>query len=192
MGNHTHAKKKPSASGADRIQHIAGAPHLTTRYLILENLEAGLALTGTEVKSIREEAPQIRDAYVEILALTRARAPETLLDAKNRGKKKPTLKSRKPGFSAWLVNMHIGPYSHGNIYNHITTRRRQILIHRHQLEKLHGAIIQKGLTVIPSRLYFKNGRIKVELALVRGRKGHDHRQSIEKEMHRRELRERDD
>src|SRR5690242_20103499 len=119
---------------------IASNAIARANYFIEEVVEAGLVLTGTEVKSLRSQSPNLRDSFVEV---TR----------------------RASGFEAWLVNTHIGPYSHGNIWNHEALRRRKLLLHRHQIEKIRGAIIQKGMTVIPLRLYFKKGIAKVELGL---------------------------
>jgi len=117
-------------------------------YFIDEVVEAGLVLVGTEIKSLRTQSPNLRDAFVELSGS----AAQT---------------------EAWLVNMHIAPYSHGNIWNHEPLRRRKILLHRHQIDKLIGAITQKGYSVIPIRMYFKKGRAKVELGLGKGKKKGD-------------------
>jgi SsrA-binding protein len=114
------------------------------------------------VKSLRTQAPNLRDAYVEI-------------------------RPHRSGFEAWLLNTHISPYSHGNIWNHDPTRKRKLLLHRHQLEKLHGAVIQKGLTVVPLRMYFKAGLAKLELALAKGKKTHDKREDIKRKTAEREM-----
>jgi SsrA-binding protein len=118
-------------------------------YFLLERFEAGLALTGTEVKAARNGQVQLRDGYAEIA-----------------------------GNEAWLVNVHIGHYSHGNIYNHPIDRRRKLLLHRREIDKLAGKTREKGLTLIPTKLYLKNGRIKCEIALCRGKKQHDKREAI--------------
>lgn len=118
-------------------------------YFFLERIEAGLALTGTEVKAARSGQVQLRDGYAEIA-----------------------------GNEAWLVNVHIGQYSHGNIYNHPIDRRRKLLLHRREIDKLAGKTREKGLTLIPTKLYLKNGRIKCEIALCRGKKQHDKREAI--------------
>lgn len=118
-------------------------------YFFLERYEAGLALTGTEVKAARSGQVQLRDGYAEIA-----------------------------GNEAWLVNVHIGHYSHGNIYNHPIDRRRKLLLHRREIDKLAGKTREKGLTLIPTKLYLKNGRIKCEIALCRGKKQHDKREAI--------------
>jgi SsrA-binding protein len=141
---------------------IATNPNGRSNYFIEEELEAGLVLTGTEIKSIRATAPNLRDAYVEV-----------------RGK--------VGALEAWLLNAHIGPYSHGNIWNHEALRRRKLLLHRHQIDRLYGAITQKGKTVIPLRMYFKGGLAKVELGMGKGKKKHDKREDLKKRSADREM-----
>jgi SsrA-binding protein len=141
---------------------IASNPNAKSNYQIQEIVEAGMVLTGTEVKSLRTQAPNLRDSFVEI---------------RPRGK----------SFEAWLMNTHIGPYSHGNIWNHIALRSRKLLLHAHQLNKLHGAVIQKGMTIVPIRMYFKKGRAKIELGLGKGLKKYDKRQDIKKKTVEREM-----
>lgn len=131
---------------------IATNPNAHGNYFIDEIVEAGIALTGTEVKSLRQTSPNLRDGYVEVS--TRAGAVE-----------------------AWLVNIHIGPYSHGNIWNHEALRRRRLLLHRHQIEHLFGAVTQKGYTLVPTRMYFKNGLAKIEIGLGKGKKKGDRRET---------------
>ena len=120
-------------------------------YHLEERFEAGLVLTGTEVKSARAGKVQLRDSYAEIA-----------------------------GNEAWLVNSHISPYSHGNRENHDPLRRRKLLLHRNQIDKLLGKTREKGLTLIPTKVYLKQGRIKCELALARGKKIHDKRETARK------------
>ncbi len=132
-------------------------------FYIEEVVEAGIVLTGTEIKSLRAQSPNLRDSYVEIS-----------------GKKGTPLEP-------WLINTHIPPYSHGNIWNHEPMRRRKLLLSRHQIEKLFGAITQKGSTVIPTRMYFKNGFAKVEIALARGKTKGDKRDSSKKRDAQREI-----
>ncbi|MCS7042270.1 MAG: SsrA-binding protein SmpB [Bryobacteraceae bacterium] len=125
-------------------------------YHVLEKLEAGLALTGTEIKSARQGKVQLRDAYADVI-----------------------------GGEAWLLNAHFSPYSHGNIWNHEPTRKRKLLLHRQEIDRLASKVIEKGLTLIPLRLYLKKGRLKCELGVCRGKKLHDRReaeQAREKEM----------
>ena len=118
-------------------------------YELLELLEAGIALTGTEVKSLREGRVQLGSAYVDI----------------------------RDG-EAWLVGASIAEYAQGNIRNHVTDRDRKLLLHRRELDSLAGSVREKGLTVVPTRLYFKDGRAKLEIALARGRERADKRRAI--------------
>src|SRR5262249_9307682 len=117
-------------------------------YFLLERFEAGLALTGTEVKAAREGKVQLQDSYVAI-----------------------------EGGEAWLHNAHISPYSHGNRENHDPTRSRKLLLHGEEIHKLFGKTREKGLALIPLRFYLKRGRIKCELALAKGKKLHDKRET---------------
>ncbi len=132
-------------SGFKILSDNRRAAHL---YFLMERFEAGLALTGTEVKSARAGKIQLKDSYAEVL-----------------------------GNEAWLVNAHISPYSHGNIMNHDPLRRRKLLLHRGEIDKLQGKTREKGLALIPTKVYLKNGRIKCELALGRGKKLHDKREA---------------
>jgi SsrA-binding protein len=120
-------------------------------YFVLQKAEAGVALTGTEVKSLRDGKANIKDSYVIF----------------------------KNG-EAFLFNAHISPYSHGNLQNHEPERNRKLLLHRREIEKLHEQVVEKGLTVVPLRLYFKGGRVKVEIAVVRGKKLYDKRETEKK------------
>ncbi|MEK6706807.1 MAG: SsrA-binding protein SmpB [Bdellovibrionota bacterium] len=153
-------QKKPSNE-----KLIATNSAARTRYHIEEVVEAGIVLTGTEVKSLRVQAPNLRDSYVEV--------------------------TTKKGHAAeaWLLNTHIAPYSHGNIWNHNPLRQRKILLHRHQIDKILGAITQKGMTVVPLRMYFKSGIAKVELGLCKGKKKHDKREELKKKSAEHEMAE---
>lgn len=123
-------------------------------YHLSDRFEAGLVLTGTEVKAARDGKIQLKESFAEVA-----------------------------GNEAWLVNAHIGQYSHGNIMNHEPTRRRKLLLHRSEIGKLLGQTREKGLTLVPTKLYLKNGRIKLELAVGKGKKLHDKRESErEREM----------
>lgn len=126
-------------------------------------VEAGIQLTGTEVKSLRAAAPNLRDAYVDVAPV------------------------KKGPVEAWLVNVHIGPYTHGNIWNHEPLRRRKLLLHKHQIDQMFGSITQKGLSAIPLRMYFKAGRVKIELGLGKGKKKYDKRQDLKKKSAQREM-----
>lgn len=133
-----------------------------TKYFIEETIEAGIVLQGTEAKSLRVTAPNLRDAYVE---MRRARGT----------------------IEAWLVNCHIGPYSHGNIWNHVAMRPRKLLLHSHQIQQMFVAITQQGLQVIPTKMYFKMGRAKVELGYGKGKKKHDKRETLKKKDAQRDM-----
>ena len=123
-------------------------------YSLSDRLEAGLVLTGTEVKAARDGKIQLKEAFGEI-----------------------------DHNEAWLVNAHIGQYSHGNIMNHPPVRKRKLLLHREEIRKLQQETRERGLTLVPTKLYLKDGLIKVELAVGRGKKMHDKRESErEREM----------
>jgi SsrA-binding protein len=125
-------------------------------YLVLETVEAGIALVGSEVKSLREGQCNLKDAYAGI----------------------------EEG-EAYLCNCHIGHYGPAGMFNHIPERRRKLLLHRREIDRLFGRVQQKGLTLIPLRLYWKEGRAKVELGLCQGKKLHDKRQALkEKDLKR--------
>lgn len=117
-------------------------------YHVLEKLEVGLMLTGTEVKSLRAGKANLKDSYVIV----------------------------KNG-EGWLVGAHITAYSHGNRENHDPERVRKLLLHRRELDKLEGEIVLKGLTIVPLRLYFKGNKVKAEIAVVRGKKMYDKRET---------------
>jgi len=118
-------------------------------YHVLDTWEAGIALLGTEVKSIREGGVNLRDSYARL----------------DKGE-------------VWLMNMHISPYSHKDYVGHDERRQRKLLLHRHEILKLSGKVTEKGLTLVPLRMYLKNGRVKVALALVKGKQAHDKRETI--------------
>lgn len=141
---------------------IGSNPNARSNYFIDEVVEAGIVLTGTEVKSLRNQSPNLRDSYVEIAGKTGS-------------------------LEAWLLNTHIAHYSHGNIWNHDPLRKRKLLLHRHQIERMHGAITQKGMTIVPIRMYFKKGVAKVELGLGKGKKKYDKREDMKKKSAEREM-----
>jgi SsrA-binding protein len=123
-------------------------------YFLSDRFEAGLVLTGTEVKAAKDGKVQLKESFAEIA-----------------------------GNEAWLVDAHIAQYSHGNIMNHEPTRRRKLLLHREEITKLLGKTREKGLTLVPTKLYLKEGRIKLEFAVGKGKKFHDKRESArEREM----------
>ena len=127
-------------------------------YEILETYEAGLVLKGTEVKSLREGQVNFKDSYAAI----------------DRGE-------------GWLIGCHIAPYHHGTDANHDPDRSRKLLLHRREIARLLGKVAERGLTLIPLRLYFKEGRAKLEIGLARGKKLHDKRASIRERDARREM-----
>ncbi len=116
-------------------------------YEIIERFEAGIALTGTEIKSARDGRVNLKDAYGIV----------------------------KSG-EVWLLNCHISPYSHGNYANHEPLRTRKLLLKRSEISRLIGRTTERGLTLVPLRMYLKTGRLKCELALAKGRKVHDKRE----------------
>ena len=117
-------------------------------YFLMERFEAGLVLTGTEVKAAKDAKIQLKEAYVNIQAN-----------------------------EAWLVNAHISQYSHGNRENHPPIRNRKLLLHRREIDKIHVATREKGLSLIPTKMYLKHGRIKLEFAIAKGKKLHDKRET---------------
>ena len=141
-------KNKPRDPVAAGMRDAAVNRQAGHNYFLMEKYEAGVALRGTEVKSIREGKANLRDAYGMV----------------------------KNG-EAFLLNAHIGVYSHGNIENHEETRTRKLLLHKSEVEKLLTATQNKGLTLIPTRLYFRNGRVKCELAVAKGKQDWDKRET---------------
>ncbi len=120
-------------------------------YHVLETFEAGVQLLGTEVKGIREGKANLRDSYARV----------------EKGE-------------VWLYNVHINPYSHRGYVDHDPKRRRKLLLHKMEIRKLVGKTTEKGLTLVPLRMYFLRGRVKVALSLVRGKQLHDKRETIRK------------
>lgn len=127
-------------------------------YHVLETLEAGLVLMGTEVKSLRAGHADIKESRI-------------IVDREE----------------AWLVGCHIQPYSHGNIANHEPLRRRKLLLHKKEIVRLMGRVQEQGLTIIPLRFYLKNGHIKLEIGLCKGKKLHDKREDLKKKEAGREI-----
>ena len=142
----------------DGIKVIATNRRARHEYFILEAFEAGLVLTGTEVKSLRDGRASLAEAY-----------------------------ARVEGGEAILVGAHVPEYSHGNRTNHEPTRTRKLLLHRKEIERLQEGLEQKGLTIVPLKLYWKNGRAKIEIALARGKKLHDRREDTAKREAQREM-----
>jgi len=127
-------------------------------YHFLEKVEAGLVLTGTEVKSLRDGRASLQQAYAEV----------------------------RDG-EAWLVGAHISVYDAGNIANHDPDRERKLLLHRREVDSLGGKVRERGLTLVPTRLYFRDGRAKVELALARGKEQRDKRRDLVKREAQRDM-----
>ena len=128
------------------------------RYHFLETWEAGLVLTGTEVKSLRDGKAQIKDGYASV----------------------------RDG-EVWLYNVHIPPYAPASRENHEPERPRKLLMHKREIERLIGKTREKGLTLVPTRLYFRDGRVKVEIALAKGKDVGDKRQTIKEREMKREM-----
>jgi len=149
-----------SRSSNDEEKVLATNRQAYFNYEILDKAEAGIALRGTEVKSIRDGGLEFRDAFV----LFR-------------------------GGELFLMNARIAGYSHGNLMNHPEGRDRKLLLHKREILKLGGKTTEKGLTLIPLRAYFKNGVIKLEIGLARGKKAHDKRESIKRKDIERETRQ---
>jgi SsrA-binding protein len=139
-------------------ESIARNPKATHDYHILESWEAGLVLTGTEVKSLRAKKVSIKEGF-----------------------------ARVSGNEVFLEGINITPYEQGNRYNHDPVRTRKLLLHRREIQRLIGAVEQKGLTLVPLELYFRNGVAKVTVALGRGKKQHDRREDLRKRDAEREV-----
>ena len=144
-----------SEDGTKLIAQNRKARH---EYEILDTFEAGLVLTGTEVKSLRDGKASLAEAY-----------------------------ARVEDDEIWLVGAHIAEYDHGNRQNHDPTRARKLLLHRAEIERLRGKVQEKGLTLVPLRLYWKAGRAKIEIALGRGKKEYDRRDDVTKREAQREM-----
>lgn len=150
-------RRQPTASGQRDAAVNRNAGH---NYFLLEKFEAGVVLTGTEVKSVRTGKANLKDSYGLV----------------------------KDG-ELWLLNCHISPYEHGSYSNHATLRTRKLLVHKDEIRKLFGKTQQKGLALIPTRMYFKNGRVKIELAVARGKQQWDKRETERRRTADREARE---
>jgi SsrA-binding protein len=146
---------KLSASEPEHRERVSIArnPKATHDYFVIDTMEAGLVLTGTEVKSLRRRGASIKEGFARIA----------------RGE-------------VFLEGMNITPYEQGNRYNHDPVRSRKLLLHRREIEKLIGAIEREGLTLVPLELYFLKGRAKVQLALARGKKAHDKRETLKRKI----------
>jgi SsrA-binding protein len=127
-------------------------------YQIIESFEAGMVLTGSEVKSVRNKQVQLKDSYISFV-----------------------------GDEAFLQNAHISEYKASSYNNHLPERLRKLLLHRNELNKIYTAIREKGLSCVPLKIYFKDGRVKLEIALAKGKKLHDKREAIKDRDVKREI-----
>jgi SsrA-binding protein len=128
-------------------------------YHVLETFEAGMALLGTEVKAIREGNVNLRDSFARVEA-----------------------------GEIWIYNIHINPYSHRGYSSHEPTRKRKLLLRKPEIRKLIGKTVEKGMTLVPTRMYFRNGYVKVAISLAKGKKAHDKRETIKRRETERETR----
>ena len=143
---------------SEKSNDLVSNRRATFNYEILETLEAGISLEGTEIKSLRNNGGALQDSYVKII-----------------------------DSEAWLVGCSIAPYKFGNIYNHQERRDRKLLLHKREIEKIDLSLSQKGLAVIPLGLYLKNGRVKVRLGIAKGKKSHDKRLAIQERDEKRNI-----
>ena len=149
---------KPLPPPFDKQKVVAENRRARYDYFIEDKFEAGIALTGTEVKSLRQGEGSIAESYATF-----------------------------EGEEIWLINSHIPENSHGNRMNHEPRRKRKLLLNKREIAKLHGAVTRQGLTLVPLSLYFNGrGRAKVELALARGKKAHDKRETVKERDWKRE------
>ena len=140
------------------VKVIATNKKARYEYFLLDTYEAGIELRGSEIKSIRARQVSLAEAYVQV-----------------------------DGEEAYLINAHIAPYELANRFNHDPKRNRRLLLHKKEIRKLWDDVRQKGLTIIPVRMYLKNGRAKVEIAVAKGKKTRDKRQEIQKRDQEREM-----
>ena len=136
----------------DEIKIVANNRKAAFEYFLLEKFEAGLVLSGTEIKSIRAGQMSIAEAYVDI----------------------------ENGREAWLIESHIAPYEQGNRFNHDPKRKRRLLLHKKEIRELWNSVRLKGMTIVPTKVYIKQGRAKIEIALAKGKKAYDKRAAIAK------------
>ena len=153
------AKAPPKPEPAGNDALLADNRKARHDYEILETFEAGLVLLGTEVKAIREGRVNLRDSYAVV----------------DKGE-------------VWALNIHISPYSHRGYADHEPLRKRKLLLHKQEIRKLIGRTVEKGLTLVPLRMYFKHGKVKMAVGLARGKKSHDKRETIKKREADRETR----
>ena len=150
-------KAKTAREEAQKV--IADNRKASHDYTFIETFEAGMALLGTEVKSIREGGANLRDSFARIEA-----------------------------GEVWVYNVHINPYRNRGYSDHDPKRRRKLLLHRREIRKLIGKTVERGMTLVPVRMYLKNGRIKMAISLAKGKKAHDKRETIKRRETERETR----
>ena len=149
--------KKPTKE-ADDIQSICRNKRAFHEYTVSDRLECGIVLTGTEVKSLREGSANLEDAYAKV-----------------------------EGGEVWLLGSDIPEYTMGNRMNHKPKRPRKLLLHRREIAKFAGKASERGFTLVPLRMYFKNGKAKVEIAVAKGKQAHDKRESLKTADAKREI-----
>lgn len=144
--------------GSGHVKVVATNRNARRSYTVVDSLEAGLVLVGSEVKSLRSGRMELKDSYAEI-----------------------------KGGEAFLVGAHIAPYQFAREGGHDPERERKLLLHRREIDRLAGAVAERGLTLVPLKVYFKDGRAKVELALAKGKTTYDKRQTLRDREHEREI-----
>ncbi|MEN3189488.1 MAG: SsrA-binding protein SmpB [Atribacterota bacterium] len=147
-----------SSTNKDEVKNVAVNRKAYHDYSILDTYEAGLALKGTEVKSLREGKVSLRESFAQF-----------------------------ENNELYLMNMHISPYAFGNIFNVNPKRKRKLLLHKREIYRLKGQVQEKGLTLVPLRIYFKRGYAKIELALAKGKKLYDKRRALAEKDAQREV-----
>ena len=160
-GERTHEVQhgRPIARMTEDIKVVATNRKARFEYQLADRFEAGMVLQGSEIKSIRQGHISLAEAYVDI-------------DAR---------------LNAWLLEAHIAPYEQASTFNHEPRRKRRLLLHRREIRALWSALRQRGMTIVPLRVYLKGGRAKIEIALARGRKAYDKRRAIAKRDQARDL-----
>jgi SsrA-binding protein len=148
----------PSSGQAERVKVVASNRRARRNYTVVETVEAGLALLGSEVKSLREGRLDLKDSYAVV-----------------------------KGGEAYLVGAYVAPYEFARDGGHDPERERKLLLHRREIDRIAGQIAEKGLTLVPLQVYFKEGKAKVELGLAKGKTSYDKRESIKERDHEREM-----
>lgn len=152
------AGKSKKSTPADGRKIVAENPRARYDYTIVDTLEAGMVLTGTEVKSLRQGKATIKESYVRV-----------------------------EGDEVWVIGMNISTYEQGNVFNHEPMRTRKLLLHRKEINDLHVHVTRKGNTIIPVSLYFKDGRAKLAIAVAKGKDAADKRRAISDRDNKRQL-----